>query len=135
MSPLFGFSQLIGKPLPVFGNSMGVHLTMQRSSLLCRWCHVGKPHLSRPIRKAQFTPMAEARGTLVPFMVGTQLNYYVGGFHWQALMEAVWEAYLVVGVSIGLLVLFRQHWNRQGRLAKGLAASAYTVYLSIPWWS
>ena len=64
--------------------------------------------------------------------VGTQLNYYVGGFHWQALMEAVWEAYLVVGVSIGLLVLLRQRWNRQGRLAKSLAANAYTVYLIHP---
>ncbi len=44
----------------------------------------------------------------------------------------LWEALMVVGVSIGLLVLFRQRWNRQGRLAKGLAASAYTVYLIHP---
>jgi glucan biosynthesis protein C len=31
-----------------------------------------------------------------------------------------------------LLVLFRQRWNRQGRLAKSLAANAYTVYLIHP---
>jgi surface polysaccharide O-acyltransferase-like enzyme len=31
-----------------------------------------------------------------------------------------------------IAVLFRQHWNRQGRLAKGLAASAFTVYLIHP---
>jgi glucan biosynthesis protein C len=37
-----------------------------------------------------------------------------------------------VGVCIGLLVLFRTRWNRQGRLAKGLAANAYTVYLIHP---
>jgi Mg2+/citrate symporter len=35
----------------------------------------------------------------------------------------------VVGVSIGLLVLFRTCWNHQGRLAKELAADVYTVYL------
>jgi peptidoglycan/LPS O-acetylase OafA/YrhL len=35
----------------------------------------------------------------------------------------------VVGVCIGLLVLFRTRWNHQGRLAKELAADVYTVYL------
>jgi glucan biosynthesis protein C len=29
-------------------------------------------------------------------------------------------------------VLFHQRWNRQGRLAKSLAANAYTVYLIHP---
>jgi glucans biosynthesis protein C len=58
-----------------------------------------------------------------------QMNYFFGGFHWQALVWAVWEAFLVVGVCLGLLALFRQHWNRQGRLTKGLAANTYTVYL------
>jgi len=72
----------------------------------------------------------------VPFMVfglatGT-LNDFMGGLHWQALVMAVWEAFLVVGMCLGLLVLFRQRWNRQGRLAKGLAGSSYTVYLIHP---
>ncbi len=64
--------------------------------------------------------------------VRTQINTFAGGFHWQALVEAVWESFLVVGVSIGLPVLFRTRWNRQGRLAKGLAASVYTIYLIHP---
>ncbi len=55
-----------------------------------------------------------------------------GGFHWLAFAYALWESFMVVGVCIGLLVLFRTRWNRQGRLAKGLAASAYTVYLIHP---
>jgi glucans biosynthesis protein C len=58
--------------------------------------------------------------------------YFLGGWHWQALVMAVWQAFVVVGVCIGALVLFRQHWNRQGRLAKGLAESSYTVYLTHP---
>jgi uncharacterized integral membrane protein len=72
----------------------------------------------------------------VPFVIigvaTGPLNYFVGGFHWQALGEAVWEAFLVVGVCLGALVLFRQRWNRQGRLAKSLAGSSYTVYLIHP---
>jgi glucan biosynthesis protein C len=66
---------------------------------------------------------------------GTLMSSFMGGFHWQALVEAVGESFLAVGVCIGLLVLFREHWNRQGRLAKGLAGSSYTVYLIHPWWS
>ncbi len=31
-----------------------------------------------------------------------------GGFNWLALSYALWEAFAVVGVCIGLLVLFRQ---------------------------
>ena len=64
--------------------------------------------------------------------VGMPFASFLGGWHWQALVMAVWQAFVVVGVCIGALVLFRQHWNRQGRLAKGLAESSYTVYLTHP---
>lgn len=52
-----------------------------------------------------------------------------GGFHWLAFSYALWEAFVVVGAGIGLLVLFRQRWNHQGRLARSLAPNVYTVYL------
>jgi glucan biosynthesis protein C len=45
---------------------------------------------------------------------------------------ALWESFVVVGVGIGLLVLFRERWNHQGRVAKELAADVYTVYLIHP---
>ena len=55
-----------------------------------------------------------------------------GEFNWLALSFALWEAFVVVGVSMGLLVLLRERWNQQGRLAKELAADVYTVYLIHP---
>ncbi len=55
-----------------------------------------------------------------------------GGFNWVAFGYALWESFMVVGLGIGLLVLFRMRWNHQGRVAKGLAASVYTVYLIHP---
>jgi len=39
---------------------------------------------------------------------------------------------MVVGVCIGLIVLFRQRCNYQGKLAKNLAVNVYTVYLIHP---
>jgi len=55
-----------------------------------------------------------------------------GGFQWLAFCYALWESFMIVGVCIGLLVLFRQHWNHQGRLAKNLAVNVYAVYLIHP---
>jgi hypothetical protein len=47
----------------------------------------------------------------VPIVIGGvaagQLNDFVGGLPWQALGEAEWEAFVVVGVCLGSLVLFR----------------------------
>ncbi len=55
-----------------------------------------------------------------------------GGFQWLSFSYALWESFLVIGISIGLLVLFCEHWNRQGSLAKELAADVYAVYLIHP---
>jgi surface polysaccharide O-acyltransferase-like enzyme len=55
-----------------------------------------------------------------------------GGFNLLAFSGALLEAFLVVGVGMGLLVLFRERFNHQGRLSKELAADVYTVYLIHP---
>jgi glucan biosynthesis protein C len=55
-----------------------------------------------------------------------------GGLHWLSLAYTLWESFVIVGVCLGLLVLFRERLNHQGRLAKGMAASVYTVYLIHP---
>lgn len=62
---------------------------------------------------------------------GTQQAGYAiaGGFNWLALSYALWEAIMVVGMSISLLVLFRERWNHQGRVARSLTPTVYTVYL------
>jgi glucan biosynthesis protein C len=59
-------------------------------------------------------------GSTAPFM---------GGMHWQALVYAVLEQFLCLGMIIGLLVAFRRRFDRQGRLAREMSASAYTVYI------
>ncbi len=78
-------------------------------------------------------------GMAVPYVVGEmgrtggQLGSAIaGGAHWLALGYALWEAFLLVGASIGLLVLFRERCNQQGRLVREATAAAYTVYLIHP---
>ncbi len=59
-------------------------------------------------------------------------DLFEGGLHWQALLYALWESVVCVGLCIGLLVLFRKRFNTQGKVGKALSASAYTVYLIHP---
>lgn len=54
---------------------------------------------------------------------------WTGGAHWQAFVYALWEAILCVGMSIGLLTLFRRRYNGQSRLWQFLSTHAYTVYI------
>lgn len=54
---------------------------------------------------------------------------FTGGFHWQCLAYAVWEQMTGVAIIIALLVLFRKHLNRQGRLSQAASASAYAAYI------
>jgi surface polysaccharide O-acyltransferase-like enzyme len=71
-------------------------------------------------------PMLQAAGT-----AGTHETSYpmAGGFNLFAFGYALWESFVAVGVCIGLLVLFRQRWNHQGRMARSLTPNVYTVYL------
>jgi glucan biosynthesis protein C len=58
-----------------------------------------------------------------------QVWRFLGGPHWQALTYAMWEQWLAVAMTVGLIVLFRERFNRQGRLAQAAASSSYTVYI------
>jgi len=59
-------------------------------------------------------------GDLMPFM---------GGLHWQCFTYAIWEQVTGVAIIITVLVLFRKHLNRQGKLAQAASAGAYTAYI------
>jgi surface polysaccharide O-acyltransferase-like enzyme len=58
-----------------------------------------------------------------------KVDLFKGGIQWQAVVTAFWEAFLCLGMVVGLLVLFRKRFNQQGTLAKAMSASAYTVYI------
>lgn len=54
---------------------------------------------------------------------------FKGGWHWQALAYALWEACFAVSMSIGVIYAFRRHGNRRGRLGGFLVPNAYTAYI------
>jgi glucan biosynthesis protein C len=54
---------------------------------------------------------------------------YRGGWHWQALYLALWEAYLCLGMCISLLYLFRRYADGQDRVSAFLSRNAYGAYI------
>ncbi len=56
----------------------------------------------------------------------TQFN---GGPYWQSFAYALWESFFCVGVCLGLLVLFRERYNHQGKIIKFLSSNGFGVYV------
>jgi glucan biosynthesis protein C len=54
---------------------------------------------------------------------------FLGGWHWQSMLYAQWEAFLCVSMCIGLIYLFRRRWDRQGAMARELSRAAYAAYV------
>lgn len=67
---------------------------------------------------------------LVFFVVKTQTESKLsGGFTWQSAAMSFWESFFCVGVCLGLLVLFREMFNRQGPLSRWLSDNSFSVYM------
>jgi len=52
-----------------------------------------------------------------------------GGFNWRSLVWSTWEAFICVGMCVGLLILFRELFNKRSQFMSVLSDSAYTVYI------
>jgi glucans biosynthesis protein C len=60
------------------------------------------------------------------------VQVFMGGPTWQALFYALWEPLLCVGISMKLILWFRDRGNRQNRVLRNMAKSAYTAYILHP---
>ena len=69
---------------------------------------------------ALFTLGGAAKGNIAPFL---------GGLHWQCFTYVLWEQLTGVAFIIALLALFRKRLNRQGKIIRAMADSAYTAYI------
>lgn len=68
-------------------------------------------------------------GAIVATHTENSLN---GGFTWQSAAVCFWEAFFCVGICLGLTVLFREKFNRQGAFAKWMSDNNFSVYMFHP---
>jgi glucans biosynthesis protein C len=57
---------------------------------------------------------------------------YSGGWHWQGMCMNLWESFTCIAMCYGLLVIFREAFNRQGWLAMFMSDNAFSVYVFHP---
>jgi surface polysaccharide O-acyltransferase-like enzyme len=57
---------------------------------------------------------------------------YGGGLYWQSAAYALWESFFCMGICLGLIVIFRQHFNTQGKFAKFMSDNYFSVYVFHP---
>ena len=59
-------------------------------------------------------------------------SFFNGGLHWQSVVLCAWESFFCVGVCLGLIALFHEGFNAQGRMARFLSDDAFAVYVFHP---
>jgi len=57
------------------------------------------------------------------------LETFSGHFTWGSAAYSFWESFFCVGVCLGLIVWFRDKFNRQGTIGKFLSDNAFGVYV------
>lgn len=55
-----------------------------------------------------------------------------GGLTWQSAGYSVWESFVAVAMSIGLIGVFREKFNHQTKLVKTLSDNSFAVYMFHP---
>jgi peptidoglycan/LPS O-acetylase OafA/YrhL len=88
--------------------------------------------LSRAAGRAGFATAAVAAVAIVLLLMTAGADAVLGGGTWPSLLMAACEQAFAVGIVVGLLVLFRERADRQGRRARFLSAHAFAVYVVHP---
>jgi len=57
---------------------------------------------------------------------------YAGGLYWQSAAYALWESFFCVGICLGLIVIFRERFNTQGKFSKFMSDNYFSVYVFHP---
>ena len=53
----------------------------------------------------------------------------LGGFSWQSAVVCFWESFFCLGVCLGLIVVFREKLNHQGKFARWMTDNCFAVYV------
>jgi phosphatidylglycerophosphate synthase len=72
---------------------------------------------------------AAATLTLFPLALASGDGYFLGRGTWQSAAYVLWDSAFSVGMSLGLVALFRRYFNSSGRLSRFVSEQSYAVYV------
>jgi glucan biosynthesis protein C len=83
--------------------------------------------LASSMAKRVFIVALIATGILFPLSLPGE--HFLGNGYWQSGVYALWDSTIAVGMSMGLIVLFRRFFDVPGRFWRFLSQHYYTVYV------
>lgn len=120
---------LLGLPTPAYLPQYAALFTVGLIATRRGWL----AGLSRTVGRTGFATAAVSAAAIIVLVIGSSGGTeFLGHGTWQSLVMTASESALAVGIVLGLLVLFRERLDRQGRLRRFLSAHAFTVYLIHP---
>ncbi|GAA6770134.1 acyltransferase family protein [Flavobacterium sp. CGRL2] len=69
---------------------------------------------------------------IIRYKLNTPLSWFSGGFHWQALLYAVWEQWIGISILTALLIRGKINWNATSILLTKASRSSFAVYIFHP---
>jgi len=69
---------------------------------------------------------------IIKLKTNMPLEWFNGGFHWQALLYAVWEQVIGFAIITRLLIVGREWWNNSSALLSKLSRYTFAVYIFHP---
>ncbi len=69
---------------------------------------------------------------IIKFNLNTPSSWFSGGFHWEALLYAVWEQCIGISILTTLLIRGKKRWNESSVLSTKLSRSSFAVYIFHP---
>ncbi|MCV9928825.1 acyltransferase [Flavobacterium sp. LS1R49] len=69
---------------------------------------------------------------IIKFKLNTPSSWFSGGFHWQALLYAVWEQWIGISILTSLLIKGKRNWNTTSKLLTNASRSSFAVYIFHP---
>jgi peptidoglycan/LPS O-acetylase OafA/YrhL len=71
-------------------------------------------------------------GVVIMVLKSGDTNSIEGGLTWQSAAYALWESFVAVSISVGLIAIFREKFNFQSKFIKILSDNAFAVYMFHP---
>jgi membrane-bound acyltransferase YfiQ involved in biofilm formation len=72
-------------------------------------------------------------GTWIAFMLAggayADIKPFYGGVTWQSAVFALWQSYVLVSMSLILLAIGKEKFNKQGKLTSIMSAESFSVYV------
>jgi surface polysaccharide O-acyltransferase-like enzyme len=56
-------------------------------------------------------------------------RYFDGGLHWQNAAYALWESFIAIGFTIGLIAFFKKHFDIKNKYTSIVSENAFGIYV------